>query len=105
MMANKLTSMQTLRTIMQLAGRSLSQRAISRQLNLSRNTVSHYLQQVDATQLAIATLQAVDDAALAALIYPAASAAGDDMRHSHFCKQVPYQLAKRKRTGFIRQLL
>ena len=106
MMANKLTSMQTLRTIMQLAGRSLSQRAIARQLNLSRNTVGHYLQQVDATQIAINTLQAMDDAALAALLYPPNTiAVSQDKRHSHFCKQVPYLLAELKRTGVTRQLL
>lgn len=98
--------MQTLRTIIQLAGRSLSGRAIARQLHLSRNTVSHYLQQIQAAQKPIEVLQAMDDTALAALLYPSNTAAiTDQNRHNYFCSQVPYFLSELKRTGVTRQLL
>jgi transposase len=105
-MANKLTSMQTLRTILQLAGRSFTGRAIARELKLSRNTVSHYLQQIQATQMPVAALQAMDNAALASLLYPSNTVAiADDKRHSCFCKLVPYFLSELKRTGVTRHLL
>ena len=82
-MANKLISMQTLRTILQLADRALSGRAIARELGLSRNTVSHYLEQIKASPKPFRVLMALDDEALAALLYPPGTAAtGDDERHA-----------------------
>ncbi|RYD54204.1 MAG: transcriptional regulator [Sphingobacteriales bacterium] len=105
-MANKLTSMQTLRIILQLVDRSLSGRAIARQLGLSRNTVSHYLKQIQATQQPTHILQALDDAELAKVLYPTnAVAVAEDSRHDEFCKLVPYFLAELKRTGVTRYLL
>lgn len=105
-MANKTTSMQTLRIILQMAERSVSGRSIARELNLSRNTVNHYLRQIKATQKSFHELRAIDDATLFELLCsPYSVAAADIRRHEHFCKVAPYFLSELKRTGVTRHLL
>lgn len=105
-MANKLTSVQTLRMMIQLLGRSHSGRSISKQLQLSRNTVRHYTEQILATGQSLQALQLLDDVQLAALLYPATSPTiADNLRHHNFCQQVFYFLSELKRTGVTRHLL
>jgi AraC-like DNA-binding protein len=105
-MANKVTSMQTLRMIIQLLDRNLSERKISRQLNLSRNTVKYYRERLLQSAHSFQELQALDDAGLSAILYSdTPSVQDEDQRKEGFRQQVPYILSELKRTGVTRQLL
>ena len=105
-MANKVTSMQTLRMIIQMLDRKISERKISRQLNLSRNTVKYYRERLLQSAHSFKELQALDDAGLSAIVYAEAPSVQDeDQRKEDFRQQVPYFLSELKDTGVTRQLL
>lgn len=105
-MANTLTSMHTLRTIIELLERKTSQRSIARELSLSRNTVKAYTERIASSGRSLRELQSLEASALAGLLYPV-SAAQDtsDRRKARFQSQVSYFLSELKRTGVTRQLL
>ena len=105
-MANKVTSMQTLRMIIQMLDRNISERKISRQLNLSRNTVKYYRERLFQSAHSFKELQALNDAGLSAILYSdTPSVQDEDQRKEDFRQQVPYFLSELKRTGVTRQLL
>jgi transposase len=98
--------MQIIRTIIQLKIQTLSGRAIAKQLQLSRNTVANYLQQITATGLPLDNLRKLNDEQLANLLYAQNTVSIDEeARHKEFCNKVPYFLSELKRTGVTRQLL
>jgi len=68
-MANKVTSMQTLRLIIQMLDRNVSERNISRQLHISRNTVKFYRERLLMSPYSFKQLQALDDNALSSMLY------------------------------------
>ena len=105
-MANKVTSMQILRMIIQMLDRKTSERRISKQLNISRNTVKYYREQLHLSSRTYKELQSLDDAGLSAILYAdSSSLQPEDERKDYFRSQVPYFLSELKDTGVTRQLL
>jgi hypothetical protein len=97
-MANKVTSMQILRMIIQMLDRKTSERRISKQLNISRNTVKYYREQLHLSSRTYKELQSLDDAGLSAILYAdSSSLQPEDERKDYFRSQVPYFLSELKR--------
>jgi transposase len=105
-MANKVTSMQILRMIIQMLDQKTSERRISKQLNISRNTVKYYREQLHLSSRTYKELQSLDDAGLSAILYAdSSSLQPEDERKDDFRSQVPYFLSELRQTGVTRQLL
>ena len=68
-MSNKLVTMQQVRIIIQLLLKGYSGRKISRELQISRNTVKQYTDCLQATAFSLEALQQMDDASLSAIAY------------------------------------
>ena len=68
-MANKVTSMQTLRLIIQMLDRNMSERNISRQFQISRNTIKFYREQLQTSAYTFKQLLGLDDAGLSSIVY------------------------------------
>ena len=98
-MANNLVSMQHMRSLIQQLQKGFSQRRIARELQLSRNTVKHYTDQLLQSAYTLAQLQQMDDAALAAIIYAHAKQLQPDNHKEDFKQRLPYFIAELKRTG------
>ena len=105
-MANKVTSMQTLRLIIQLLDRNISERNISKQLHISRNTVKFYRERLQQKVFSYKQLQGLDDDMLSEIVYAdLPSTQDEDKRKQDFRQRVPYFLSELERTGMTRQLL
>ena len=104
-MANKVIEMHIVRSIIQQSARNYSERQIARQLNISRNTVRHYIQRFKATTYTWEQLLELEDAALCELVYAPEDAPVKDKRRQAFEEQARYFLAELKRTGVTRHLL
>ena len=104
-MANKVIEMHIVRSIIQHSSRNSSERQIALQLNISRNTVRHYLQRLKATTYSWQQLLALEDATLSELIYNPVELPVKDERRQAFEDRVSYFLTELKRTGVTRQLL
>jgi len=86
--------------------RKTSERRISKQLNISRNTVKYYREQLHLSSRTYKELQSLDDAGLSAILYAdSSSLQPEDERKDYFRSQVPYFLSELKDTGVTRQLL
>ena len=68
-MANKVITMQLIRTIIQSLEKGFSIRHISRDLNLWRKTVTLYAVRLQGSQYSLTELRQLDDAALALIVY------------------------------------
>lgn len=104
-MSNNVVTMQNVRNILQLLQKGFSGRKISRELDLSRNTVKLYTDRFNACAFSLEQLRQMDDAGLHAIAYSDAKQMQDDARTSVFKLQVPYFLAELKRTGVTKYLL
>lgn len=105
-MANKVTSMQTLRLIIQLLDRNTSERNISRQLHISRNTVKFYRERLQHRVYSCKQLQGLDDDTLSEIVYTDLPSTQDEYeRKQDFRQRLPYFLSGLERTGMTRQLL
>ena len=106
-MANKVITMQLIRTILQALEKGFSLRHISRELKLSRKTVTLYVSRLQNSSYSLNELRNLDDAALASLVYsaPGPSAGKEDPRRVYFISRMPYFLSELKRTGVTRLLI
>lgn len=104
-MANKVIEMHIVRSIIQQSARNYSERQIARQLNISRNTVRHYIQRFKATTYTWEQLLDLEDAALCELAYAPEDPPIKDERRLSFEERANYFLAELKRTGVTRHLL
>ncbi len=105
-MANKVTSMQTLRLIIQMLDRNMSERNIARQFLISRNTIKFYRERLQASSYTFKQLLALDDAGLSSMVYQDSPSVQHEVeRKEHFREQLAYFLSELKDTGVTRQLL
>lgn len=107
-MANKVITMQLIRTIIQSLEKGFSIRHISRDIKLSRKTVTLYVTRLQGSHYSLSGLRQLDDAALAMIAYAAqdpAAAIKEDPRKAFFISRLPYLLSELKRTGVTRLLL
>lgn len=106
-MANKVIPMQQIRLLLQSLEQGHSLRAIATQLNLSRQTVTHYSCKISNSSYSFLELRSMSDAELAAIVYPPAntSAVDENERRKDLYERIPYFLAELKRTGVTRLLL
>ena len=106
-MANKVISMQQIRTILQLLEKGFSLRAISSQVGLCRQTVTFYAARLKSAPYSYEELRQLTDENLAAIVYIPLVAAplSENARRQEFDSRIPYFLSELKRTGVTRQLL
>lgn len=106
-MANKVITMQQVRSIIQLLAQGLSLRAICGQVALSRKTITAYASRFHTSGYSLEELRNMDDAALSAIVYPSLSAPApsEDPRRQDYDNRIPYFLSELKRTGVTRLLL
>jgi transposase len=107
-MANKVITMQQVRSIIQLLTKGYSLRVISQQLRLSRKTITAYANRFHNSGYSLEELRSLDDASLSAIVYPAAPPAlteNEDPRKKDFDNRINYFLSELKRTGVTRLLL
>ena len=97
--------MHNVRSIIQLLQRGFSQRRISRELNLSRNTLKLYVDRLNASSFSLDELQLLDDAGLSVIVYADAHQMQGDPRREDFTSRINYFLSELKRTGVTQQLL
>lgn len=97
-MANKVILMQQIRSIIQYLNKGFSQRAICRELHMSRKTVTAYTDRLNSHALALEELQHLPDAELAAIVYEPLKAPLEDSRRFIFTEQASYFLKELKRT-------
>jgi transposase len=104
-MSNNLVTMQNVRSIIQLLQRGFSGRKISRDLNLSRNTVKLYVDRFNACDFSPDELQRMNDADLSVIAYADTKLMQVDPRRADFKSRIDYFLAELKRIGVTKQLL
>lgn len=105
-MANKVKTMLQIRRILQLLEDNRSKRFISRELNISRNTVDYYQRKAKTSGLSLHQLLQLKDGELGQFIYESAPTNDtSDSRQERFENQINYFLSELKRVGVTRQLL
>ena len=105
-MSNKLVTMQQVCVIIQLLQKGYLGRKISRELQISRNTVKQYTDRFYACAFSLEALQQMDDASLSAIAYADAKQMQQaDSRNGDFKSRIPSFLAELTRTGVTKQLL
>ena len=104
-MANKLLTMQQIRSIIMLLGNGLSSRAIARQLDIHRKTIESYRARIPLTGKTTDELRAMGDAELSVAMHPKANArvAGD--RQADLKARIPNFMVELRKTGVTLQLL
>src|SRR5690349_18802523 len=106
-MANKVISMQLIRTIIQSLEKGFSIRQISRDIKISRKTVTLYVSRLQNSHYSLGNLRSLDDAALAIIVYDSQGPCviKEDPRKAYFISRIPYFISELKRTGVTRLLL
>ena len=106
-MANKVISMQQIRSIIQLLEKGYSLRAIAAEIGLSRQPVTFYVTRIKASTYSFEALRQLPDAALAAIVYApeVSSPLCENARRLELDGRMPYFLSELKRTGVTRLLL
>lgn len=107
-MSNKVITMQLVRSLIQSLEKGVSFRHISRELKLSRKTVTLYSKRLQNSNYSLAELRQLDDALLASLVYcsvDTSQSSPEDTRKAYFLSCMPYFLSELKRTGVTRLLL
>ena len=103
-MANKLLSMHKIRQILLFLDRGLSQRAIEKEVQITRKTIALYLQKFQQTGQSLSELIKLSDEQLEqvlGLIKPAIPE-DTDPRKNHFNSLIEYFNMELKRTGVTR---
>ena len=85
--------------------RGLSQRMISRQLGLSRNTVKLYVSRIQSSGEELECLLKQDDATLSSLIYAQQKPVVVDSRKEDFLSRIRHFFKELKRPGVTKKLL
>lgn len=106
-MANKVISMQQIRSLLQLLEKGCSLRAMSTQLGMSRQVITLYTSKLKNSSHTLESLRHLDDADLAAIVYspPEEPDYSNDPRRMDLVNRIPYYLSELKRTGVTRLLL
>lgn len=104
-MANKNTSMLQIKKALQLLEEGRSERSISSQLGLSRNTLRHYQSKFHSSDLSYIELLSLSDIGLSSLIYGEVPSTIKSSRQVRFDSLSDYFIAELKRVGVTRQLL
>lgn len=97
--------MHLIRRLIQLSERGYSERSIAKELSLSRPTVHNYRLKLGCCGQDYATLQSLDDAALAALVYPEPAVVKADSRREYLDSRMDYLVSELKRKHVTRRLL
>ena len=106
-MANKVITMQQIRTIIQLFEKGYSLRAIAAEISLSRQTVTFYAARLKASAYSFEVLRQLPDAALAAIVYAPEVTLPlcENARKLELDGRMSYFLSELNRTGVTRLLL
>jgi transposase len=104
-MANKNTSMLQIKKALQLLEEGRSERSISSQLGLSRNTLRHYQSKLQCSGLSYNQILSLSDIGLSSLIYGEQPSCVKSSRQVRFDLLSDYLIAELKRVGVTRQLL
>lgn len=106
-MANKVISMQQIRSIIQLLEKGYSLRAISVQIGLSRQTVTFYVARLKNAPYSLEALRQLPDEDLASIVYApvVVKSLSENARRQELDVRMPYFLSELKRTGVTRLLL
>jgi len=106
-MANKVITMQQIRTIIQLLEKGYSLRAIAVEISLSRQAVTFYASRLKASTCSFEALRHLPDAALAAIVYApqVTLPVVENARRLEIDSLMPYFLSELKRTGVTRLIL
>lgn len=104
-MSNKVITMHLIRSVIHYLCKGYSLRSISRELKISRPTITAYAVRLKNHTSSYEQLQSLDDAALAAIVYAPVQQATEDARKADFSQRASYFLRELKRTGVTRQLL
>jgi transposase len=97
--------MHQVRLIIHYLQRGLSDRKISKELGLSRNTVKLYTDRIESSPYSLEQLQKLNDTGLSEVVYPSVEKLAKDPRRANFTEQIPDWLNELKRTGVTRRLL
>ena len=97
--------MHQVRLIIHYLQRGLSDRKISKELGLSRNTVKLYTDRIESCSYSLEQLQRLNDTALSEVVYTSVQKLAKDPRRANFTEQIPDWLNELKRTGVTRRLL
>jgi transposase len=106
-MANQVITMQQIRALIQLLEKGYSLRAMSAQLDISRQSVTLYATRLKGSSHTLAELRELPDAELAGIVYapPAPVDHSGNERRMELNSRIPYLLNELKRTGVTRMLL
>ena len=104
-MANKNTSMLQIKKALQLLEEGRSERSISSQLGLSRNTLRHYQSKFQCSGLSYNQILSLSDIGLSSLLYGEQPSTLKSTRQVRFDSLNDYFIAELKRVGVTRQLL
>ena len=104
-MANKLLHMDIVRKILLLQEQGKTQRAIARELSISRTTLRRYLNKIGNSEESTTVLLEQTNQKLVSLVYTGAKNHTPDERKEDFMRRVDYFVAELKRTGVTRILL
>ena len=104
-MANKQTGMLQIKKALQLLEQGRSERYISSQLGLSRNTLRHYRLKFDNSGLSYDQILLLSDTELSALVYGELPRAVRTSRQETFDSLIDYFITELKRVGVTRHLL
>ena len=104
-MAGKLITMSKVKQILQLIEQGISQREISRCLQIDRKTVSQYFSKNKELNLTKENLQTIPDEELEALFKSEASYFDSSEEYKYLEKLFPYFRKELKRTGVTRFIL
>lgn len=104
-MSNKLIAMKNIRSMISLLQKGSSVRQISREMQLSRNTIKIYQERFNASKLGYEQLLKLDDADFSDIAYGATGQSKPEPKKEYFTSQIDYFLTELKRTGVTRYLL
>ena len=106
-MANKVITMQQIRSIIQLLEKGYSLRSISTQIGLSRQPVTFYAARLRNAPYSLEALRQLPDEDLAAIVYAPSvtTSLPESARRQELEALMPYFLSELKRTGVTRLLL
>jgi len=104
-MANKNTSMLQIKKALQLLDAGKSERSISEQLGISRNTLRKYLEKISLSKHTKGQFMSLSDADFSALIYGESAVVVKTSRQERFDSLIDYFIDELKRVGVTRHLL
>ena len=104
-MAGKLITMGKVKQILQLSEQGISQREISRRLNVNRKSIVHYIARMDELRLSIQDLLSMPDIELESLMTKRPSLTDTNEEYQYLESLFPYFKKELKETGVTRYVL